>query len=752
MFAQVAVDIAHSKIDRLFTYIVPDTMQLELGNHVLVPFGRGNKLAEGFVLMLSTAPAEPDIKLKSVFKLLEPYPIFTKEQLSLAYWMRETYRCLLVDALRLMIPTQLRGGHIKEKKQYVVRLAEDADFAAIRASMMNKDGSLKAPRQVEILEMLHKTGAPIAYNEVLKFLPGSSNSLNALITKGFIIREEFTIFRTPAGVLKQEDTTVDLTASQENTIRAISFGMKTKRGTFLIHGVTGSGKTEVYMQCINSCIENGQHAILLVPEISLTPQTMGLFRARFGNKVALLHSRLSAGERFDEWRKIRLGLVQVAVGARSVVFAPFDKLGLIVVDEEHEQSYQSETSPRYHAIEVARKRCLINNATLILGSATPSITSYYRAKTGRYTLLELPERVNLRPMPKFKIVDMREEYLCGNTGIFSNMLLDELDACLKAGKQAILFLNRRGYSTFISCRSCGYVFQCKNCDISMTYHRTENRVKCHYCGLTETVPELCPNCGRKFIKYSGIGTQQVHEQMNYRFPKAAALRMDYDSTRSKDAHEKILSAFARKEAQVLIGTQMVAKGLDFPDVTLVGVIDADKSMYLPDYRSAERTFQLLTQVAGRAGRDEIPGVVVVQTNSPLHPSIRFARTHDYKGFFTYELAQRRAALFPPFSLFIRVLLTGKDESQLYLEALHIGRELEKAALIALGSGNSKDLIYLCASPSPIKKRQGDYRYQVLIKLLRTERTAQVLNAIYNCINENSKERFFTVEINPNDLF
>ncbi len=752
MFAQVAVDIAHSKIDRLFTYTVPETMQLKQGQHVLVPFGRGNKLAEGFVLMVSETSPDMGIKLKPVFKLLEPYPIFTKEQLLLAYWMRESYRCLLVDTLRLMVPTQLRGGRIKEKIQHIIRLAENADISAIRTSMKNKDGSIKAPRQAEVLDLLLKAGTPIASDEILKFLPGSSNALNTLINKGILIKEEFTVFRTPGVSLSHTDTIVDLTIPQQNSISAVLRGMKTGGGTFLLHGVTGSGKTEVYMHCINSCIENGRHAILLVPEISLTPQTMGVFRARFGNKVALLHSKLSAGERFDEWRKIRLGLVQVAVGARSAVFAPFDNLGLIVVDEEHEQSYQSDISPRYQATEVARKRCSLNNATLILGSATPSILSYYRAKTGRYALLELPERVQLRPMPEIRIVDMREEFLCGNTGIFSGALLDELEACLSAGKQAILFLNRRGYSSFVSCRSCGYVFGCKNCDISMTYHRTENRVKCHYCGLVEDVPDLCPNCGRKFIKYSGIGTQQVHEQLQLRFPNVVALRMDFDSTRSKDAHERILSAFARKEAQVLIGTQMVAKGLNFPDITLVGVIDADKSMYIPDYRSAERTFQLLTQVAGRAGRDEIPGVVVVQTNNPAHPSIRFARTHDYKGFFAYELAQRRAAIFPPFSLFVRVLLTGKDEEQLRLEALHLGKELEKATLEALGSNNMKELLYLCASPSPLKKKQGDYRYQVLIKLLRSERTAQVLDAIYNCINANAKERYLAVEINPTDLF
>ena len=369
----------------------------------------------------------------------------------------------------------------------------------------------------------------------------------------------------------------------------------------MLHGVTGSGKTEVYMHCIQRCIEAGRQAIVLVPEISLTPQTMGLFRARFGENVAVLHSRLSAGERFDEWRRIRLGMVQVAVGARSAVFAPFENLGLIVVDEEHEPTYQSEQSPRYQAAEVARKRCAMAKAPLILGSATPSIPTYYRAKSGTYTLIELTERVHKRPMPDILLVDMREEFRHGNTGIFSGALFNAMEKCLRAGKQAILFINRRGYSTFVSCRGCGYVFKCPDCDISMTYHRAEECVKCHYCNHAEPVPVKCPACGQPFIKYFGVGTQQVEEQLRENFPGVRALRMDMDSTRTKDAHERLLSAFARGEAQVLIGTQMVAKGLDFPDVTLVGVVAADSSLYLPDYRSSERTFQLLTQVAGPRG-------------------------------------------------------------------------------------------------------------------------------------------------------
>ena len=751
MYAQVIVDIAHSEVDRLFTYAVPEEMILTPGQHVLVPFGRGNKPIEGFVLgFMEDAPEEMTGRIKPILRILEPYPIFTEEQLELARWMQQNYHCVLVDALRLMIPAQLRGGRIGEKTVRTVQLADDLDIEAARASLLKKDGTPKAPRQSEVFELLVRTGAPMSVKDIAAFLPGAEGAVSALIKKGFLAEEDCVTFRRPA-VKSRESAPVTLTAEQQRAVETVSEGMREGDGVFLLHGVTGSGKTEVYMHCISRCISAGKQAILLVPEIALTPQTMGLFRARFGDNVAVLHSRLSAGERFDEWRRIRLGMVQVAVGARSAVFAPFENLGLLIVDEEHEPTYQSELSPRYQAVEVARKRASVANAPLILGSATPSIQSYYRAKTGVYTLVELTERVQKRPMPDIKIVDMRQEFLRGNTGIFSSALYGALDSCLRAKKQAILFINRRGYSTFVSCRACGHVFQCKDCDISMTYHRTEECVKCHYCGHTEAVPTTCPNCGQPFIKYFGVGTQQVEEQLREHFPQVKSLRMDMDSTRTKDAHETLLSAFARGEAQVLIGTQMVAKGLDFPDVTLVGVVAADSSLYLSDYRSAERTFQLLTQVAGRAGRDLSPGRVVIQTYSPGHPSIVFARTHDYKGFFAYELAQRKAALFPPFSLFVRALFTSLEEDALQKDGVRYAKGLEAAVKEAL-LGHEEELLFLSAAPAPIYKKQGVYRFAILVKLLRTPRTAAALKAIYEYTSAHRGERFASLEINPGDLF
>ncbi|MDL2258224.1 primosomal protein N' [Eubacteriales bacterium OttesenSCG-928-K08] len=754
MFAQVIVDVAHSQVDRLFTYSVPQALNVELGQHVLLPFGRGNKEIEGFVVGLSSDAPEGGYVIKSITRVIEPYPVFTKEQLELARWMQKSYHCLLVDALRLMIPAQLRGGRIKEKTLRTVCLTEDLELNETRKLLLKRDGTAKAPRQLEVFDLLARVGAPMAIKDIAEFLPGSQGAVDALLKKGFLVEQGFVTFRRPdTGKTAPAAKDVALTPAQQAATDRIMDAMNAQKGqTLLLHGVTGSGKTEVYMRCIQACMDNNMQAILLVPEIALTPQTMGLFRTRFGESVALLHSRLSAGERFDEWRRIRLGAAKVAVGARSAVFAPFSDIGLIVIDEEHEQSYQSEQTPRYHTLEVARRRTAFFNAPLVLGSATPSLQSYYRAKYGIYELIELPERVQSRPMPDIDIVDMRDEFAQGNNSIFSARLHQLLGECLSMGKQAILFLNRRGYSTFVSCRGCGFVFECPNCDVSMTYHRAGERLKCHYCGHNEALPGRCPSCGRPYVKLFGVGTQQVEEQLIELFPGTKTLRMDLDTTRTKDAHERMFKSFAVGEAQVLIGTQMVAKGLDFPNVTLVGVVAADSGLHIPDYRAGERTFQLLMQVAGRAGRDTSPGRVVVQTYTPEHPSIVFAAQHDYKGYFLYELMQRRAALFPPFALFLRALLVGEDEERLQRECEELGQALERVIKSALGDEAVNELMYLKASFAPMQKKQGLFRYQVLVKLLRTGNTARVLRAVYDYLDENSAKQLIRLEINPGDLF
>lgn len=755
MFAQVVVDIAHSNVDKCFTYAVPEGLAAEAGHHVMVPFGRGNSPVEGFILSLFAMPpdgAQPG-KIKEILRIIEPYPVMLHSQIALAQWMQEAYNCLLVDALRLMIPAQLRGGRVREKVIRTVCIPSELNVEAAVAAMCDKNGAPKAPKQMEVFQLLKDANTHMAVPDIASFVPGAAGAITALIKKGYLVESGHVTFRRPhEGECEPEKPGVQPTQEQQNAIDAILQGMDAGGGTYLLHGVTGSGKTEVYLRCIRHCIDSGKQAIVLVPEIALTPQTVGRFRSRFGDSVAVLHSRLSPGERFDEWRRIRLGKVQVAVGARSAVFAPFSDIGLIVIDEEHEQSYQSENIPRYHAAQVALHRCAQAHAPLVLGSATPSITSYHRAEQGRYRLIEMKQRVEARPMPKVTVVDMREEFMAGNNGIFSAALTLRLKECLKANKQAILFINRRGYSTFVSCRGCGLVLQCPNCDVSLTYHKTDDKAKCHYCGYTAKVPKLCPACGKPYIKYFGVGTQQVEEQLQTAFPEARAIRMDMDSTRSKDAHETLLSAFRRGEADVLIGTQMVAKGLDFPNVTLVGVVAADSTLYMPDYRSAERTFQLLTQVAGRAGRDETPGHVVIQTYSPDHPAIRFAKTHNYNGFYAHERNERQAALFPPFSLFVRVLFSGMEEAVLVQGCNRFAKGLNEALLQTLGSKNAAQLLYLCASPAPVKRRQGVYRYQVLVKLLRTADTARALKEIYRYTAAHRLDTFATLEVNPGDMF
>ncbi len=756
---EVIVDIAHANVDRLYSYLVPEGMPVVPGSHVLVPFGSGNRQREGFVIHV-TGPADPAAPsgqpentpvLKRVLRVIEPYPILTAEQIELACWMQKSYYCLLVDALRLMIPAQLRGGRIKEKIERTLMLANSEEARSQLQTLLDKSGKPRAPKQYEVLETLIDCGLEMSVSDVLAFVPDAQGAIAALIKKGYVTEGGHVTFRRPNISALTEDKHVTLNAAQQNAVDAIAAAMEQKSGTLLLHGVTGSGKTEVYMHAIERCLAAGRQAIMLVPEISLTPQTVGLFQERFPDGIAVLHSRLSAGERFDEWRRIRLGKARVAVGARSAVFAPMQNVGLIIVDEEHEGSYQSETSPRYGALEVAAYRAKQFGAPLLLGSATPSLLTYYRALSGRYRLLELPERVQNRPLPHVEIVDMRQEFQAGNNGIFSGRLVSLLDECHRKGQQAMLFINRRGYSTFVSCRNCGHVVLCDDCDISMTYHKGENRLRCHFCGSVKPLPHVCPACHKPFIKYFGVGTEQVEEQLHALFPKTVTLRMDTDTIRTKDTMQQMLGAFARGEAQFLVGTQMIAKGHDFPNVTLVGVVAADATLMIPDYRSTERTFQLLTQVAGRAGRDETPGRVVIQTYSPAHPAIRFARDHDYKSFYAYELEQRKKAIFPPFSLFVRILFSGEDEALLSTGVAEYAGGLKAALDECLGRDGERDLLLYSASPAPIRRKQRAYRYQILIKLLRTARLGSAIQTIYTFAGDHRNELFAMIEVNPQDM-
>ena len=745
MYAEVIVDIAHNAVDRRFTYRVPEDLPISVGHHVLVPFGLGDHAKEGFVVALKMEADVPGIK--EVLKIIEPYPVLLPEQIALAEWMQQAYYCRFVDSIRLMIPAQMRGMRIREKRVRTVAVREGLDLSSAYEALN------RAPVQKRVLELVAKIGAETSVPDLNAFYPNCTSAVNALIERGFLVENSAVVFRHPSQMTLHTPE-YELTDAQKSAASEIRTALECGNGdVLLLHGVTGSGKTEVYLKSIEDCLSLGRQAIVLVPEISLTPQTVGRFTDRFGNRIAVLHSRLSAGERFDEWRRIRLGLADIVIGARSAVFAPLERLGLIIIDEEHESSYQSESQPRYLASEIAAKRVRMQNGALVLGSATPSLMSYSRALSGKYRLLKLPDRVAGRPLPSVEIVNMRDELLMGNSGIFSDKLVERLSECVSNGQQAMLFINRRGYATFVSCRSCGYVLKCDNCDISMTYHKTESRTRCHYCGAVKPLPKECPNCKKPFIKQFGIGTEQVEEAVHKLFPAVRTLRMDTDTMREKGSYEKLLSAFHRGDAQILIGTQMIAKGHDFPNVTLVGVVAADTTLNLPDYRAPERTFQLLTQVAGRAGRDNLKGRVVLQTYEPNHPIIRFAKAQDYEGFYHYEIMERKKLLYPPFSLFIRVVFADRDDRIVEKSCLTYAKALETELRACLGKEGTQDLLLLVAAEAPIARISGFTRYQILIKLLRTRRLPEAVRTIVSFHTAHRDEcADVQLEINPQEMY
>ena len=755
MFAQVIIDLSHSNVDKVFEYKIPDNLDyIDYGWRVLVPFGRGNKPIDGYIIGISEFCSLDENKIKTIIKTLDDYSVLLKDQIELALWMKEEYFCNLADVLRLMLPSELRTGKVSVKYKTIVKLnplLTDEQLENFEKSLYSKNGKLKAPKQKEVLELLNVFNQGIEKGEINKHINNANSAIDKMTSLGILCLEKTECLRSPFTKEASQGEQNQPTPTQTNVINEIISSIDDKGETFLLHGVTGSGKTEVYLRCISYCIEQNKSAIMLVPEIALTPQTVERFRSRFQDNIAVLHSRLSAGERYDEWRRIRSGNVKVVVGARSAIFAPFKNIGLIVIDEEHESSYNSDKTPRYKAVEVAQKRCELAKATLLLGSATPSLESYYNVQKGQSKLLELNERINNRPLPEVRIVDMRAEFATGNKTIFSAPLYHEIKETLKNKKQIILFINRRGYSSFVSCRGCGYVFKCSKCDVSMTFHKNTNLLKCHYCGFEQEMPAVCPECSKPYIKQFGVGTQQVEEQVNLHFPYAKTLRMDHDTTQRKNAHEKILSRFASQEADILIGTQMIAKGLDFPNVTLVGIIAADSSLFVPDYRSAEKTFSLLTQVEGRAGRDNTPGKVVVQSYSPENPSIVLASKHDYNRFYKGEIVSRKNNEFPPFADFIRFIFMDEDELEAERKCNDAKIELEH--IISKTLKNSEDyrntIIYISATKAPINYINSLFRYQLLIKLRRNELSKDVIKAAALYMKQDIKMPF--LELNPQNL-
>ncbi len=745
MFAQVIVDIIHENVAHVFTYKVPEGMSCLRGTRVLVPFGP--RKVEGLVLSVSEDTEYPKEKIKPILRSLEDYPAVLPALIDLAQEMAKKSHCPLAEALRLMLPAVMRGGRVKEKTEPMARLAipaEDAEAAAFAQK--------RSPRRALLLTLL-KDGEPRPVRELALMVKDPMDALKKLEAMGLVAITHEEVFRSPyEDMVVKKVSDPPLMPAQQEALEEMEPALLQGKGAFLLHGVTGSGKTEVYIRLIRKALALHKGSIVLVPEIALTPQMVQWFRDRFGPIAAVLHSRLTPGERFDEWRRIRRGQARVVVGARSAVFAPVEQLGLIVVDEEHEQSYLSEHHPRYDAREAAQSRCLREGGMLLLSSATPSILTFARAMRGDYTLLEMPIRVMDRPLPEVHVVDMRKELNAGNRSIFSTLLQEKLKACMAKGNQAMLFLNRRGYHSFVSCRNCGYVVKCGQCDIAMTYHQTggDGRMHCHYCGHTALPPEKCPECGSKYIRYFGLGTQRVEEEVQRLLPGIATLRMDNDTTTGKDAHHKMLSSFRAGEARILIGTQMIAKGLDFPNVTLVGVVAADMTLNLPDYRSPERTFQLLTQVAGRAGRANEPGEVVVQTYKPEHPVILSSAAQDYRAFYQMEFQRRRTGLYPPFTVLCRLLVESGQ-----------GPAAQKACqrLYDACQSHLKEhpqlknrVLMMRLDEAPVKMIRGKTRYHVLMKLFEHPDTAALagfLNDLAQAENAPGCQVYF--EWNPASL-
>jgi primosomal protein N' (replication factor Y) len=709
MFAQVIVDIVHENVAHVFTYRVPEGIHASQGMRVLVPFGP--RKVEGLVLSLSPDTEYPMEKIKAILRPLEDYPAVLPALIDLGREMADSTHCPLAETLRLMLPAAMRGGRVKEKTEPAARLnipKEDAEAAAFAQK--------RSPRRALLLTLL-KDGESHPVKELALMVKDPMEALKKLESMGLVAISQEEVFRSPyEDMVTRAVADPPLMSAQQEVLHEMEPALAKGAGAYLLHGVTGSGKTEVYIRLVRKTLAMGRGAIILVPEIALTPQMVQWFRDRFGPVAAVLHSRLSQGERFDEWRRIRKGDARVVVGARSAVFAPVERLGLIVVDEEHEQSYLSEHHPRYDAREVAQSRCQREGGVLLLSSATPSILTFAKAMRGDYTLLEMPSRVMDRPLPEVFLVDMRKELEAGNRSIFSTLLLSKLRECMDHGNQAMLFLNRRGYQSFVSCRSCGYVVKCGQCDIAMTYHQTggDGRMHCHYCGSIAPPPEECPQCGSKYIRYFGLGTQKVEEEVQKLLPGVPVLRMDIDTTGGKDAHYKMLSSFRAGDYRILIGTQMIAKGLDFPNVTLVGVVAADMTLNLPDYRSPERTFQLLTQVAGRAGRALDLGEVVVQTYKPENPVIQAAAAQDYRAFYQMEFQRRRTGLYPPFTVLCRLLV----ESEQGKEAQNVCQQLHEKckAYLKEHPAIQKRVLLMHMDAAPVKLIRGKTRYHVLFKL------------------------------------
>lgn len=721
MIAKVLVEINNINVDKTFDYIVPFKYieKIKIGMRVKVPFA--SRELEGFVLDLVNN-ADDNYELKEIISIVDAEPILNNELLHLGQFMSKKYFSTLISCYQTMLPKALKAQNKTSINKKMIKYVELCS---------NSFPKLK-PNQEKIVEYLRINGK-VKKEEVNKI---SVSGVNTLIKNGIIIETLIEEYRLVTKDINKEKETFKLTVEQQEAKNKIL--SQTQSSVFLLHGVTGSGKTVVYMEIVEEMLNRGKDSIFLVPEISLTPQMVYHFKSRFGDEVAVLHSRLSEGEKYDEYRKIVEGKVHIVVGARSAVFAPFKNLGAIIIDEEHTTSYKQDNNPKYSAIEIAIERAKNNNAIVILGSATPSLETYARSIKGLYTLVELKHRVNTNNLPLVEIVDMSKEKHRGS--IFSSRLITEVNKRLEEHEQIILLLNRRGYSSFITCSNCGYTAKCPHCDITLTYHKTSNTLRCHYCGYADKMNDICPSCGEKAIKTLGTGTEKVEEEIKKVF-NARVVRMDLDTTSKKGSHEKIITAFKNHEYDILLGTQMIAKGLDFSNVTLVGVINADTSLMIPNYRSNEYTFQLLMQTAGRSGRGEKKGSVIIQTFNPEHYAITLASKHDYIDFFKQEMEGRRKLSYPPYYYLIYIKVIGKDYNKISIESNKI------ASILTRELKNSK---ILGPTTCSVFKLNGLFRFGIIIKYKKEEKMEEVLQSLVNHYKGNQTVKV-DIDINPNNF-
>ena len=740
MIAEVIIDSKAKKLNRKFDYKIPENLEdiIEVGSRVLVPFANFKKLEEGYVIKIKD---KTEFEVKEIAGLEEN---LSEDRMELARWMARKYFCNVSECIKLMLTPGTRN---KNKDKRITDKKLNFVYLNIEKKQIDLQ-QLRGEKQKKAIEFIMKNEG-FTIPEIMEFADVSRETINSLEKKGYIKIEEEKVERNPLVHKKVNETKkLELTAEQQMAYNEIETSINENRyEQFLLYGVTGSGKTEVYMQLIEKVIEQDKSAILLVPEISLTPQMIDRFIGRFGKEaLAVLHSKLSIGERHDEWERIKQGKAKIVIGARSAIFAPLDNLGIIIIDEEHDSSYKSEASPRYDAKEIANKIAKKQNIPVVLGSATPDINTFYKTEQGKITLLKLSQRANNSNLPEVKVVDLKLELATGNKSMLSQDLYILMQENLKNKRQTILFLNRRGYSTFIMCRECGYTVKCPNCNISLTYHSFENKLKCHYCGYEEKVVKTCPECKSDKIRYFGTGTQKLEQEINKIFPTASTIRMDVDTVNKKNSHEEILNKFKNENIDILIGTQMVVKGHHFPNVTLVGVIAADGSLNIDDYRANERTFQILTQVAGRAGRENLPGNVIVQTYNPEHFAIEFAKEQNYDVFYNTEIGLRKQLNYPPFCDIIVVGFTGEDEN----EIKKVGTYMQQ---ILKSNLEKYDINVFMPMPAPIDKIQNKYRWRIIAKGIVNNDVNIIINKCLKNVYDmnNIKKTKIMVDINPNNM-